>query len=497
MMAKMSVRKLNNETLNDLVAQMSVPQYDRSGCGSAIVHIGVGGFHRAHQAVYLDRLFQKYGPSEWGICGVGLMPGDRKMKEALVPQALLYTVIERSAEQIEAYIVGSMVEYLFAPENLDAVLDQMAGSQTKIISLTITEGGYFYSSATDEFLLSDERIQSDLANPETPSTAIGCIVEGLKRRRDRKGAKVTILSCDNLPENGTVSRKAIEGYAQARDANLYRWIQENVSFPNSMVDRITPATTDADRQELREHFTLDDAWPVVTEPFIQWVIEDNFAAGRPNLEEVGVQFVPDVMPYELMKMQLLNASHSLMGYLGYLAGFEYIHEVASDREFRRYILRYMDQEVTPILAPVPGINLEEYKQTLLERFTNPKIKDQLTRICFDGSSKIPKFVLPVILKQLDAGGPFSCAALCIAAWFRYLTGKDEKGQGFEIDDPMAESLQKAAIEGGDSPEKLLAFEDLFSPRLRNSDAFKDEVKKWLVCLYQVGAQSTLRRCLKS
>ena len=491
----MSVRKLNKGTLNDLAAQMSVPRYDRSECGSAILHIGVGGFHRAHQAVYLDRLLQKYGPSEWGICGVGLMPGDRQMKEALVPQDLLYTVMERSAEQTEAYIVGSMVEYLLAADNLDAVLDKMAALETKIISLTITEGGYFYSSATDEFLLSDKRIQNDLAHPETPATAIGCIVEGLKRRRDRGGAKVTILSCDNLPENGRVSQKAIEGYAQARDLNLYRWIQENVSFPNSMVDRITPATTAAVLQELREHFSLDDAWPVVTEPFIQWVIEDNFVAGRPKLEEVGVQFVPEVMPYELMKMQLLNASHSLMGYLGYLAGFEYIDQVAREQEFRSYILRYMDQEVTPILAPVPGINLEEYKQTLLERFSNPKIKDQLTRICFDGSSKIPKFVLPVILKQLDAGGSFSCAALCIAAWFRYLTGKDEKGQTFAINDPLAEPLQKAALEGGESPEKLLAFPELFAPRLRNSDTFKNEVRKWLESLYQVGAANTLTKCL--
>uniref|UniRef100_A0A7S3PI73 mannitol 2-dehydrogenase n=1 Tax=Aplanochytrium stocchinoi TaxID=215587 RepID=A0A7S3PI73_9STRA len=507
-----SVKKLSMKTLQSISAHLAIPEYDRSSCGQSILHLGIGGFHRAHLAYYIHQLLQRDGSSEWGIFGTGLgFPSDRKMKEALSSQDFLYTLVELGADragntesnignsEMKAYVVGSILGMEIACDNLQEILARIASKTTKIISLTITEGGYYYNSVTGKFMIEDEQIQKDLSTPESPSTAIGLLVEGLRKRMitNNSQSKVTLLSCDNLPGNGNVLRTVIEGYTKALDNGntLYAWIKENVSFPNSMVDRITPVTSDLLIQKLRESYFVDDVWPVNTEPFVQWVVEDNFAAGRPQLERVGVQFVNDVLPYEHMKMELLNASHSLMGYLGFLAGFKYIHEVALDDEYRAIVLHYMNREVTPVLEPVPGIDIEQYKNSLMVRFQNSRIKDTLVRICLGGSSKLPKFLLPVVRKQIAAGGDFTVAALLVAAWFRYLLGVDENGHSYEVDDPMAEALHCTAKQAGTSPDLFFEYGDLFAPDVVNSDAFRNRVTFFLQSLHRLGSRTTVHNLI--
>ena len=307
-------------------------------------------------------------------------------------------------------------------------------------------------------------------------------------------APFTVLSCDNVPQNGDTARKTLLAFAALRDQTLHEWIKQNVAFPNSMVDRITPQTTLIDRVLVQDEYGLQDDWPVICEPFRQWIIEDTFADGRPLLESVGVQFVGDVHPYEMMKIRLLNASHSAMGYLGFLAGYTYIHEIMADDLFREFIRRLMDDEVTPLLAPVPDIDLAQYKATLLTRFANPTIKDQVTRICLDGSSKVPKFVLPSLHEALKAGKPTLLLTLAVAGWFHYLRGEDERGQPYTIDDPRADELQRLARQGKTDPRPLLSVTDLFDD-LGQSEPFVASLTRFLQQMDTDGARETVRRAL--
>ena len=489
------LKELTLPLLRKAHVEIVVPHYDRRTIMPGIVHIGVGGFHRAHEAVYLDDMMQAGSAQEWGICGVGLRSADKAMRDALVPQDCLYTVVTRSAEGAAARVVGSLAHYLFAPEETQAVLDTLASPQTKIVSLTITEGGYNFNEATSEFNAAYPDIVHDLADPNQPVSVFGYLAEALDRRRRAGVSAFTVLSCDNVPQNGDMARKTLLAFAALRDPELHDWIAQNVTFPNSMVDRITPQTTDADRQIVRDEFGIEDAWPVVCEAFRQWIIEDNFADGRPALENVGVQFVEDVHPYEMMKIRLLNASHSAMGYLGFLAGFTYIHEIMADDLFREFIRRLMDEEVTPLLAPVPGIDLAEYKATLLTRFANPAIQDQVTRICLDGSSKVPKFVLPSLQEALAGKTPSMLLTLALAGWFRYLRGVDESGQVYPLNDPRAEELQRLAQESGTDPRLLLGVKDLFGA-LGQSEALVGSLTAFLEQLETVGARETLTQALK-
>ena len=486
--------RLNKFLLPTLPPQVSVPKYDRLGIMPGIVHIGVGGFHRAHEAVYLDDLMAQGAGQEWGICGVGLRPADKAMRDALVPQDYLYTVVARSAEGDTARVIGSLTRYLFAPEETEPVLDALAAPQTRIVSLTITEGGYNFNQATGEFNTDDPDILHDLLDPAHPVSVFGYLAEALDRRRRAGHAPFTLLSCDNVPQNGDMARKTLLAFAARRDPALHDWIAAHVAFPNSMVDRITPQTTDADREMVRAEFGIEDAWPVVCEPFRQWIIEDVFSNGRPPLEQVGVQFTTDVHPYEMMKLRLLNASHSAMGYLGLLAGYQYIHEIMADDLFREYIRRLMDQEVTPLLAPVPGIDLADYKATLLTRFANPTIKDQVTRICLDGSSKVPKFLLPSLSEALASGGQTTLLTLALAGWFRYLRGEDEQGRPYTIDDPRAAELQALARQGKADPGLLLGLTDLFGD-LGQSPTLVAELRRFGEQLDAVGARATLAQAL--
>lgn len=473
---------------------ITFPTYDRQNNKQGIVHIGVGGFHRAHLAFYIDQLMQKHALHNWAICGVGIQIPDKNMRDALVPQDGLYTLVERSQDGETAHIVGSLTSFIYAPGNCEAVFEKMAHPDTRIVSLTVTESGYFRNDSTGSLDTTHQDVAHDLKDTSAPKTVYGYLYEALLRRYKGKRRPFTVMSCDNMPQNGHTLRQMFIEFAQLRDKNFAKWIAEEVAFPNSMVDRITPRTTDDDKLKIKQTFGIDDKWPVVCEPFIQWVIEDNFSDGRPPWEKVGIQVVSDVEPFELMKLRLLNASHSAMGYLGYLAGFTYIHEVISDPLFYKYIKNMMHQEVKPLLPHIPGVDVNEYCETLLQRFANPTIKDQLPRICMSGSGKMPKFILPSISDQLKNDQPnIRRLTLCVASWFRYLTGFDKDGRPFEIDDVMADELRTKARQGADKPDSLLGVTTLFSPDLRQSKVFIETLTQALQLLYRDGAMATLAK----
>ena len=483
----------------DLLVEIDVarPTYDRSKVRGGIVHFGVGGFHRAHQAMYVDALMNDGTALDWGITGVGLLPGDRRMHEVMQAQDCLFTLVVKDADgTMHPRVIGSIVDYLFAPDDAETVLQRLAAPSTRIVSLTITEGGYHVNQATGEFDADDPSIQHDLQPGAVPSTAFGYVTEALARRRADDVEPFTVMSCDNIQGNGEVAHKMIGAFARLKDPDLAGWIEEHVTFPNSMVDRITPVTTDHDRSLLAERFAIDDGWPVVCEPFTQWVLEDRFPSGRPPFERVGVQLVPDVGPYELMKLRLLNASHQAMCYLGYLSGYRYAHEVCSDPLFTGFLLGYMDDEATPTLDPVPGVDLTAYKHQLIERFANPEIRDTLARLCAESSDRIPKWLLPVVRHQLSVGGPVRRSALVVAAWARYAEAVDESGNAIDVVDRRKEALLERA---GAQAEDELAFlrdPDLFGD-LVDDERFTTEYAAALRSLHEHGARATLEQWEKS
>lgn len=397
----------------------------RTGIG--IVHIGVGGFHRAHEALYVDELIERGLGEGWGICGVGVLSGDVAMRDALKAQDGLYTLVVKHADgSVHPRVVGSIVDFLFAPDDLEAVLAVMTAASTRIVSLTITEGGY-----------------------ATPGPAFELVVEALRRRRAAGVGPFTVMSCDNLPDNGGVAREALTSYAALSDPELAEWIAATVAFPDSMVDRITPVTTDADRALVRS-LGYDDAWPVVCEEFRQWVLEDDFPAGRPAFEEVGVQLVGDVEPFELMKLRLLNASHQALAYAGHLLGHRLVHDAASDSDLAALVRGYMAHEGAPTLPPVPGTDLTAYQATLMGRFASPAVADTIARLCADSSNRIPTWLVPVIRENLAAGRDVHRSAFIVACWARYAEGVDEQGAPIEVVDEDREAVMAAAL----SPDPL-------------------------------------------
>lgn len=479
---------------NEGVEGVDVPGYDRSGVRTGIVHIGVGGFHRAHLAMYVDSLLIAGEAREWGICGVGVLPGDARMRDVLSAQDGLYTLVRKEPDgSLSPRVVGSIVDYLFAPDDPEAVIERIAHPDTRIVSLTITEGGYAIDQKTGEFDPGFPGVGDDLeamAAGRAPSGAFGLVVEALARRRERGTGPLTIMSCDNMQGNGDAARRVFTGVAQLRDAGLGAWVAEQVTFPNSMVDRITPATADSDRTALEERFALRDGWPVVCEPFTQWVLEDDFAAGRPEFERVGVQVVDDVVPYEFMKLRLLNATHQALGYLGYLAGYRYVHEVAQDPVFAAFLRGYMDSEATPTLRPVPGIDLDAYKDTLLERFANPGVADTLVRINYGSSDRISIFLLPVVREQLALGGPVDRAAAVVAGWCRYAEGTDEQGESIEQQDRLAAELTALARRERTEPLSFLSHRAVFGD-LGRDERFTTAFRRALESLYGKGAAETV------
>lgn len=489
--------QLNQANLDHLPSEVKIPTYDRQKLGQGIVHIGVGGFHRAHQTVYTEDLFDRNEDLEWGFCGIGLLPHDRQMRDILEAQDYLYTLVERSTAGDDARIVGSIVNYIFAPENIEAAIEKMASPETKIVSLTITEGGYYIHSGTGDFDPSHPDIQYDLAHPKTPKSSFGYLLAALDLRRKCGLPPFTVMSCDNIQSNGSVARKMLLAFAHLGNPELAEWIAEHVSFPNSMVDRITPATTDEHRELVRKKFGIDDKWPVTTEPFKQWVIEDHFTLGRPAWEKTGAQMTTDVLPYEKMKLRLLNASHQALCYIGMLLGYEFVHQTMEDEDIRALVTLLMDIDVTPILSPVPGVDLTEYKHTLIERFANPAIRDQLSRIGIYGSTGIPKFMLPTIEEQLKMGGSFKYCAFTVACWFRYLDGKDELGNVIIMKDPNAAELHDIALASNQKVDRFLELRDIFSEELVNAEEFVGLVQKYLTDFYTKGARATLQEVIQS
>ena len=477
--------QLNQQNLPALSDEVVRPDYDRSRMKAGIVHVGVGGFFRSHEAYYTDQLMKTGDASEWGICGVGLREADRKMAAVLRKQDFLYTlIVKHPGGKIENRVIGSLVDFILGCDDPNAVIDRMASPETRIVSLTITEGGYNVNPDTGEFDFSNADALHDVENPSKPKLVFGYLTAALRIRRDNGLPGFTVQSCDNIQHNGNLTRKMLLGFARRQDPELARWIEKEVCFPNAMVDRITPVTTESDIKYLDDEFGLQDEWPVTCEPFCQWVVEDSFSNGRPQWEQAGAQFVPDVTPYETMKLRLLNAGHSVLGILGSIYGHKTIDECVSDNLFADYLRNFMDLEATPTLDAVAGIDLDAYKDSLIERFGNPNIKDNLARICLESSSKLPVFLIPTITANLQSSGSIRYAALVIATWCIYSDkGVDRHGKQLEIVDQMKDALHEAANRTGKDKLSFLKFKPVFG-NLAQNERFATVYAKMIDAVYQ-------------
>lgn len=450
--------------------------YDRDTLRRSIVHIGVGGFHRAHLATYVDELCRA-GNTDWAIVGAGVMAADSKIADALGAQDHLYTLVSRGAEQTEAKVIGSIVDYVLAAHDATALIDLIAADDVQIVSLTITEGGYPIDDDSRTF-------RADLC---PPGSVFEILARGLDARRQRSGRPLTILSCDNIMTNGAVAREATIGAARNVDDALPAWVVDHVSFPNSMVDRITPMTTPSDIEWLENTMGIIDRWPVVAEPFRQWVVEDNFAGDRLPLEQLDVIVTDDIEPYELTKLRLLNAGHSCLAYLAALDGFTAVDAAMADPVLRRFVHTLLDVEAKPTLPHAAGIVLDDYIDALIERFSNPAVGDQIERLCLDGSAKFPKFLLPTIRFQLDNAGPIELATLALAAWCQYLADPNRA----PASDVRLDEAVEHARNSIDTPVSFLDFDAVFSAQLSSSQRFRDTFATALSALRTDGVQPTV------
>lgn len=477
---------LNDSTLPSHSGSVRVPTYDRSALAPAVVHMSVGGFSRAHQLVYFDDLAEA-GNTDWGVVGVGLHSAN--MRDALAPQDNLFTVVERDGAGETARVIAAMVDYVYAPEDTERVLALLTDERTRLVTMTVTGTAYRIDPHTGAFQPDDEA-RADLEHPTEPQSVFGFVVEGLDRRRRAGLPPFTVLSCDNMQSNGDAARAAVVGYARLRDEVLARWITDNVTFPSSMVDRITPSTSPDQRDEIAATFGVDDRWPVITEPFMQWIVEDEFCNGRPPLDGVGVRFVRDVGDYELMKTRLLNAGHCAMGFLGQVAGLETTDEAVADPVLRDYLRRLMLTEVVPLLPCPEGVDLPGYAETLLERFANPAIADRLQRVSRRGSSKMPEYLLPSLHQARAERRPHDLLTLAVAGWLRYLRGTDESGGPLEVEDARREELQPLARSGGTDPRALLADRAVFGALADDQD-FAERLERLLVRFEERGVRATV------
>lgn len=482
--------RLSASTLANVSAGVRVPDYDRGQLTPGIVHLGIGAFHRAHMAVYVDDLLKQH--PDWAIVGASLRRPDTK--EALEPQDGLYTVAVRDATGTHPRVIGSILRVLDANSQREELLALMADKQIRIVSLTVTEKGYCHDPATGELDQRHPDIVHDLAHPEQPKSAPGMLVEALARRHAAGIAPFAVMSCDNLPDNGATVRRIVTKLASLRNAALGAWVNA-VAFPGTMVDRIVPSTTDADRDTVATMIGAEDAWPIMTEPFTQWVIEDHFPQGRPPFEQAGAQMVADVEPFERMKLRMLNGSHSTMAYLGYLAGYEYISDVMGDDNFVKLIHGLMTEEAMPTLD-MPGVDLGAYRDQLLERFRNPALKHRTWQIAMDGSQKLPQRLLGTIRERLKAGQPFERLGLGVAAWMRYVVGIDEKGDSIDVRDPLAMRMLAISADAGDDAEALyvglVALTEVFGTDLADNQTFGETVATHLDELFELGVQATVR-----
>ena len=473
------------------------PRYDRQQLQTRIVHFGFGAFHRAHQALLTDRVLNAQG-GDWGICEISLFSGDRLMSQ-LREQNHLYTVLEKGANGNQAIIVGVVKECLNAKlDSLADIIEKFCEPQVAIVSLTITEKGYCIDPATGSLDVSNPRIIHDMQHPTEPHSAPGILVEALHRRRERGLSPFTVLSCDNIPDNGHVVKNAVLGMAEKRAAELAAWIQQHVSFPGTMVDRIVPAATEESLDEITRELGVADPCAISCEPFIQWVIEDNFVAGRPQWEVAGVQMVDDVLPWEQMKLRMLNGSHSFLVYLGYLAGFQHISDCMQDSAFREAAYRLMINEQAPTLR-ITNVDLSRYAASLIERFANPALKHRTWQIAMDGSQKLPQRMLEGIREHLARGSDWPLLALGVAGWMRYVSGVDDAGATIDIRDPLSEKI-RLLVESSSDAERvsaLLSLQEVFGTDLVKNPLFVQAIEQAWRRIAQHGAHQAVIDTLKS
>ena len=491
--------ELSAETLSlrsPLASDVAVPSYDRELVSPGIAHIGVGNFHRAHQALVIDRLLGAGQGSDWGIRGFALLPGDETLARALARQDGLYTLVEKHSDGTWDYrVIGSILDVVFAPDGVDAVIHALADPRIRIVSLTITEGGYNFDRLTGDFMLGTPAVTQDLQPLASPTTVFGIVCAALTRRREQNLEPFTVMSCDNIQHNGDVAKAMFTAFARAQDPELAQWMDRKVAFPNSMVDRITPVTTQADREIVSEHIGVRDDCPVLCEPFFQWVVEDNFPTGRPQWELAGVQVTSDVAPYEKMKLRLLNASHQGLAYFAHLMGYEYVHDAAQDPLIATFLRRYMDDEATPTLDELPGVDLEAYKTELIARFANREVKDTVSRLAAESSDRIPKWLLPVVRERLAQEGDVKMSASIVASWARYAEGTDEDGKPIDVVDPLKNELMPIALKQRQEPLAFIENRTLFGD-LVDDPSFREPYQATLEHLHEHGARATLEWILE-
>jgi mannitol 2-dehydrogenase len=485
--------KLSAGALAEVARTAAVPAYKAADLSGGIVHFGIGNFHRAHQAVYLDDLFNLGESHDWALIGAGVRAADEDMRQKLLAQDLLTTVVEQEADHSSARVTAAMIDFL-RPGDTTAIIGKLADPAIRIVSMTITEGGYYIDPATQAFNPKHPDIAYDAEHFGAPRTVFGLILAGLKRRRDIGLAPFTVMSCDNIPGNGHVTRNAVIGLANLVYPELAHWVKANVAFPNGMVDRITPATSDRERRLLAENYGIEDAWPVFCESFRQWVVEDHFPLGRPALEKVGVQFVPDVAPFELMKIRILNGGHATIAYPAALMDIHFVHEAMQNDLVRRFLDKVEHDEIIPIVPPVPDTDLEDYYRLIERRFANPKIGDTVQRLCLDGSNRQPKFILPSARDRLGQGGSVTGLALVSALWCRYCFGETDSGAPIVPNDNEWTRLQAHARGAKDDPGAWLEMADIFGDLAQNATyiaAFSAGLKS----LWTAGAKATLEKYL--
>ena len=488
------VRSLSLANLASVPEMVARPRYARESLRAGILHIGVGNFHRAHQAVYLDDLFNAGRDHDWAILGAGVRSGDAAMRRELEPQDWLTTVVELEPGANRARVSSSMIDFVPVNEDGRAIVDALDDPAIRIVSLTVTEGGYCIDPATGAFNPDHPEIRYDASHMEAPRGVFGVLLAALKRRRDRGLAAFTVMSCDNIPHNGRVTMDAVAGLADLIDPALAAYVRESVAFPNSMVDRITPATTDRERAILEERFGIKDNWPVFCEPFRQWVLEDHFPTGRPALEEVGVTFTPHVAAFELMKLRILNGGHAAIAYPGALLGIHFVHDAMAEPLVRGFLDKLETEEIIPHVPPVPGVDLADYYRLIASRFSNPDVGDTIPRLAQDGSNRQPKFILPSTRERLKAGADVPGLALESALWCRYCTATTDAGAAFELNDPNAERLTPAALAARDDPGAFLALRDIFGD-LADAPQFRSRFEAALNSLWRDGTRATLQRYL--
>ncbi len=481
--------KLSLATLAEAAKTAAIPAYDRASLKAGIVHFGVGNFHRAHQAIYLDDLFNAGSDHDWAIIGAGVLPSDAAMREKLAAQDFLTTVVEQDNNKTAARVTAPMIDILPVGEPA-TIIAKLADPEIRIVSMTITEGGYFID-ASGKFNPAHPAIAADGQNPTAPKTVFGLIVAGLKARKDKGIAPFTVMSCDNIPHNGVVTANAVVGTAKLSDPAFADWIKANVSFPNGMVDRITPATSQREIDFLKENFDIEDNWPVYCEEFKQWVLEDKFPMGRPALEKVGVTFVPDVTPYEHMKIRILNGGHATIAYPAALMDIHFVHEAMENDLIRAFLAKLENEEIIPIVPPVPDTSLADYFKLIEHRFLNPKIADTIPRLAQDGSNRQPKFILPSTLDNLRQGRDVVGLALVSALWCRYFFGKSDSGKDIVFNDASAERLHEAAVKAKDDPAAFLVFDDIFG-EVAKSELFRKRFEHALKTLWEKGTKETLQ-----